>query len=241
MDHDSLEYFIMINSRIHSTVHRPCVPGELAWLKSPANTRGYNRYQDIDHTTPYGRLTLEMCAIACVDYNYTYRQATSLAGYSIPPTSLIPNPSSDSEYVKTNHIFTTFKPLHAPEEYIHNLYSACDVGMNTCCGEGFGLTTAEHACFGKPQIVAGVPALRETLGAFARVIEPATTSTMSRFENHGGEIAHFHPSDFARGVPYPQQLPHFPLPTTMFHNHIESRRSFYNFVKLNDVGMANNF
>jgi hypothetical protein len=124
----------------------------------------------------------------------------------------------DPGYVKTNHIFTTFKPLHAPESYIHSLYSACDVGLNTCCGEGFGLTTAEHACFGKPQIVSGVPALRETLGAFARVIEPAAISTMSRFENHGGEIAHFHPSDFARAlnevyhepVSKVQEIPIFP-------------------------------
>jgi hypothetical protein len=27
----------------------------------------------------------------------------------------------------------------------------------------------------------------------------------------------------------------------MLHNHIQSRWSFYNFVKLNDVGMTNNF
>jgi hypothetical protein len=103
----------------------------------------------------------------------------------------------DPAVVKRAHIFTSFKPLHAPEEYIHKLYNACDVGLNTCCGEGFGLTTAEHACFGKPQIVAGVPELRETLGGFAYIIEPKLLTTMSRFENHGGEIAHFDPEEFA--------------------------------------------
>jgi len=104
----------------------------------------------------------------------------------------------DSTSIKNNHFFSTFKPIHAPEDYINKLYNACDVGMNTCCGEGFGLTTAEHACFGKPQIVSGVPALRETLGnTFAHIIEPTCITTMSRFENHGGEIAHFNPSDFA--------------------------------------------
>ena len=107
----------------------------------------------------------------------------------------------DSTSIKNNHFFSTFKPLHAPENYINKLYNACDVGMNTCCGEGFGLTTAEHACFGKPQIVSGVPALRETLGnTFAHIIEPTCTTTMSRFENHGGEIAHFNPSDFAMAL-----------------------------------------
>jgi hypothetical protein len=106
MDRESLEYFILSNSRRHSAVHRPCVPGEIPWLKSPANERGYAQYQDIDHTTPYGRLTLEMCAIAQVDYNYYYRQATSLSSYHIPQTSLLPNPNAESEYVKTNHIFS---------------------------------------------------------------------------------------------------------------------------------------
>lgn len=106
----------------------------------------------------------------------------------------------DPDVIKNNHIFTTFKVLHASDSYINKLYNACDVGLNTCCGEGFGLTTAEHACFGKPQIVAGVPALRETLGNFAHVVEPAIISTMSRFENHGGEIAHFNPTDFAKAL-----------------------------------------
>jgi len=124
----------------------------------------------------------------------------------------------DPNTIKVNHIFSTFKPLHAPEEYINRLYNACDVGLNTCCGEGFGLTTAEHACFGKPQIVGGVPALVETLGKFAHVVEPKVLTTMSRFENHGGEIAHFDPSDFARALneifhePPDKiyEIPHFP-------------------------------
>ena len=103
----------------------------------------------------------------------------------------------DPAIVKNNHIFSTFKPLRAPESYINKLYNACDVGMNTCCGEGFGLTTAEHACFGKPQIVSGVPALVETLGNFAYIIKPKLVTSVSRFENHGGEIAHFDSSDFA--------------------------------------------
>jgi hypothetical protein len=106
MDTDSLEYFILSNSRRHSAVYRPCIPGELPWLKSSANVRGYAQYQDIDHTTSHGRLTLEMCAIAQVDYNYYYCQATSLSSYLLPTTSLLSNPSADSEYVKTNHIFS---------------------------------------------------------------------------------------------------------------------------------------
>jgi hypothetical protein len=57
MDTESTKYFIMINSRRYSAVNHPCVPGELAWLKSSPNVRGYALYQDINHTTAYGRLT----------------------------------------------------------------------------------------------------------------------------------------------------------------------------------------
>jgi hypothetical protein len=48
--------------------------------------------------------------------------------------------------------------------------------------------------------VSGVPALIETLGNFAHIIKPVTVTTMSRFENHGGEIAHFNPTDFAKAL-----------------------------------------
>jgi len=105
----------------------------------------------------------------------------------------------NSEIIKNNHIFTTYKTLHAPDEYINLIYNASDVGLNTCCGEGFGLTNTEHATFGKHQIVSGVPAIKETLGKFscATIIEPKMWTSMSRFENHGGDIALFDYHDFA--------------------------------------------
>jgi hypothetical protein len=47
LDTNSLKYFIMSNSHRYTAVNRPCVPGNFAWLKSPANVRGYALYQDI--------------------------------------------------------------------------------------------------------------------------------------------------------------------------------------------------
>jgi glycosyltransferase involved in cell wall biosynthesis len=44
---------------------------------------------------------------------------------------------------------------------VHNLYAACDVGVNTCQGEGFGLCQYEHAMYGKPQIVSAVGGLKD--------------------------------------------------------------------------------
>jgi len=38
-------------------------------------------------------------------------------------------------------------------EQINMLYNACDVGLNTCGGEGFGLCNVEHQLVGRPQIL----------------------------------------------------------------------------------------
>ena len=64
----------------------------------------------------------------------------------------------EHERVATQHIFVI--PSHMlNDQRINALYNACDVGVNTCLGEGFGLTSVEHACLGKPQIVTDTGAL----------------------------------------------------------------------------------
>jgi glycosyltransferase involved in cell wall biosynthesis len=134
------------------------------------------------------------------------------------------NPSD----IKNNHIFLSSKTLHGSDRYINTVYSACDVGINTCCGEGFGLANAEHITLGKPQIVAGVPAFKEILTGFATIIEPVVWTTMSRFENHGGEIAHFNPDDFAmalhnvyhQGTKKVQEIPDFPWELDTLIEHV---------------------
>lgn len=94
----------------------------------------------------------------------------------------------DNSAISTNIVINT-RPLTAPDEYINLVYAAGAVGINTCCGEGYGLTNVEHALYGKPQIVSGVPAVKEVLGPVAIVIEPTVWTTVSKFESHGGEIA----------------------------------------------------
>jgi D-inositol-3-phosphate glycosyltransferase len=47
------------------------------------------------------------------------------------------------------------------DEVVNLLYNACDVGLNTCIGEGFGLCNMEHAAVGAPQIVTNVGGLKE--------------------------------------------------------------------------------
>lgn len=67
---------------------------------------------------------------------------------------------AQTERVVTHHVFNV--PSHALDEArVHALYCACEVGVNTCIGEGFGLTSLEHACLGCPQVVVDVGALKE--------------------------------------------------------------------------------
>ena len=95
----------------------------------------------------------------------------------------------DEQVVLDNHIFQNPWPLHASDEYVEKVMAASAVGINTCCGEGYGMTNMEHALFGKPQVVSGVPSVKEVLGDVAMVVEPAVWTTVSKFESHGGEIA----------------------------------------------------
>jgi hypothetical protein len=93
--------------------------------------------------------------------------------------------------------------MRSTEEYINILYNAADVGLNTCCGEGFGLTNMEHACIGKFQIVSAVPAFREILSDHdAILIEPKVWTVVSRFESHGGDIAVMDPMEFTNAMDY---------------------------------------
>lgn len=108
----------------------------------------------------------------------------------------------DPNKVLNEHIFLNPKPLHLSDSDVNNIYNAADVGLNTGRGEGFGLTTMEHLYFNRPQIVSGVPALKETIGKHARVIEPKITKYVGEEENHGGIIYLCDPIDFADALEY---------------------------------------
>ena len=104
----------------------------------------------------------------------------------------------DPDVVLNKHIFINVKPLHLTDDEVNMVYNMGDVGMNTCCGEGFGLTTAEHAYFNRPQIVSGVAALKETLDGIAYIVEPVIWTTVSSFESHSGDIAVFDSREFTK-------------------------------------------
>jgi len=66
------------------------------------------------------------------------------------------------EYVK-NTIITVNSPQQLSDRDINILYNACDVGLNTADGEGFGLCGFEGLAIGKAQISAYVGGMREFL------------------------------------------------------------------------------
>ena len=121
----------------------------------------------------------------------------------------------EPEMILTNHIFINPHPLVSLDSYIHTLYNGCDVGLNTCCGEGFGLTNAEHSTIGKVQIVSGVPAFKEILPQ-AIIVEPKCWTHMSRFEKHGGMIALFDHNDFADAMQIAYETRNNPVPVMDF-------------------------
>jgi D-inositol-3-phosphate glycosyltransferase len=96
----------------------------------------------------------------------------------------------DYEKVVTNHIFIRPSHLFLGDERLNTLYNACDVGINTCLGEGFGLCNLEHACIGKPQIVSEVGALADIFTPeYATLIKPKADLYLApMFEDHQGYI-----------------------------------------------------
>jgi len=97
---------------------------------------------------------------------------------------------ADYERVVLNHIFIRPNELYLSDEKLNLLYNACDVGINSCLGEGFGLCNLEHACLGKPQIISKVGALSDIFtNEYATLIEPKTELYLSSLaEDHLGYL-----------------------------------------------------
>jgi glycosyltransferase involved in cell wall biosynthesis len=60
-------------------------------------------------------------------------------------------------------LISLMRPQQMSDRDINILYNACDVGINTCEGEGFGLCQIEHAAVGHPQICPQIGGLQDFL------------------------------------------------------------------------------
>ncbi len=106
------------------------------------------------------------------------------------------------DYIVNNHFFKNPTEEKISDEVLNKLYNACDVGINSCLGEGFGLCNLEHGGIGKPQIVSAVGALKEIFNNNrGTLINPVGHMFMSnRLEFHGGFIEITDPQDFANAL-----------------------------------------
>ena len=91
-----------------------------------------------------------------------------------------------------------------PDEKINLLYNACDVGINTCWGEGFGLCNLEHASVGKAQVVSKVGAFKDIFDEeHAKLIEPVTRIySPNVLDSAGGYMEICNAKDFADALDF---------------------------------------
>lgn len=87
------------------------------------------------------------------------------------------------------------------DDELYNIYNACDVGINTCLGEGFGLCNVEHATLGAPQIVSKVGGLGDVFNQYGKCIAPAVKLLASNLlDEHNGYLDVCRPEDFAEAL-----------------------------------------
>lgn len=100
------------------------------------------------------------------------------------------------------HLIQLKTPHALSDGDVNALYSAVDIGLNTCDGEGFGLCNFENAAVAVPQVV---PAVGGFLDFFdeqcAILVKPRTTFYISNTHDAiGGEAQMCDSADFADAV-----------------------------------------
>jgi glycosyltransferase involved in cell wall biosynthesis len=111
----------------------------------------------------------------------------------------------DYDYIVNNHILIPGNNCgQVSDEYIYNLYSACDIGINTCVGEGFGLCNMEQASVGIPQIISAVGGLIDIFkNTSAKLIEPVISLAIcNHLDCHNGDMLICKSDDFAKELDY---------------------------------------
>ena len=101
-----------------------------------------------------------------------------------------------------HYLLSVAKPQAMTDEDINVLYSACDIGLNTCEGEGFGLCQFEHAAVGAPQVVNNVGGFKEFLHAHNSIlVEPKHFGYVDKSrDNVGGYAECCDPRDVADAI-----------------------------------------
>jgi glycosyltransferase involved in cell wall biosynthesis len=108
----------------------------------------------------------------------------------------------DFNKIINSHIYKYPEKNQMSDEMLNYLYNSCDIGINTCVGEGFGLCNLEHASLGKPQIISKVGGLTNIFSnEYSILIEPVTEIYVSNYQDfHGGYLEICSTDDFVNGM-----------------------------------------
>jgi len=92
-------------------------------------------------------------------------------GWDLVP--LFKRVAREEDYDPTGKLILTSKDFSTsnclPVEKLNKVYSACDVGVNTCIGEGWGLVNFEHAATRVAQLVPDHTSLKEIFDEVPRI------------------------------------------------------------------------
>jgi glycosyltransferase involved in cell wall biosynthesis len=73
----------------------------------------------------------------------------------------------EGKLILTSPHFSTINCL--PVEQLNQVYNACEIGINTCIGEGWGLVNTEHAAAGIAQVVPDHTSCKEIFDGVPRI------------------------------------------------------------------------
>ena len=103
---------------------------------------------------------------------YLYLNACGLSGEDRAALEVTVDGAGITGRVLINHLNPDGSPL--PDETLGLLYNACEVGVSTSMGEGWGLGTFEHAATGAAQIVPGHTSFVENWQGAAALLPPVS-------------------------------------------------------------------
>jgi glycosyltransferase involved in cell wall biosynthesis len=133
---------------------------------------------------------------------FLHCEMTCKTGYNIVEICQIQCLRNDFDFDKlvNHHIIYLGENRLLSDEGMNRLYNACDVGINTCVGEGFGLCSFEHIYLGKPQAVTHTGAHKDIFKGYNEfTINPITDYYISsQTDDHVGFIEICNPEDFAQ-------------------------------------------
>ena len=106
------------------------------------------------------------------------------------------------EDIGMKYLSTIPKPQQLSDRDINILYNACDIGLNTCEGEGFGLCQFEHLAIGCPQVAANIGGFKEFLNNNNSIlVEPKWNYYIDNVRDGIGGMAEVSdPNDFADAI-----------------------------------------